>query len=137
MFRDTPTNVLEDEMTTAADATQWAEEFFALVDAGDADGVAGRVSEGAVLITGNGEPVVGREEIRAAINGFQTMIGSLSHEIVRVWAVAGGYIAELRVSYVRLDGGSLVLPCTNIFDLDADGQITEYKIFMDMAPVFA
>lgn len=124
-------------MSKTVEATQWAEEFFALVDAGDADGVAGRVTADAVLATGNGEPIVGREGIRGAIANFQTLITSISHEVVRAWEVGDGYVAELQVTYVRLDGGKLVLPCTNIFDVDGDGQITDYKIFMDMTPVFA
>jgi ketosteroid isomerase-like protein len=118
------------------DATQWAKEFFALVDASDADGVAGRVTADAVLISGNGEPIAGREGIRNAIATFETLITSISHEVLRAWTVGEGYITELRVTYVRLDGGTLVLPCTNIFDVDDKGQITGYKIFMDMTPVF-
>jgi ketosteroid isomerase-like protein len=123
-------------MTVAADPTQWAKEFFALVDAGDADGVAGRVAPDAVLTSGNGEPIVGREGIRGAIATFRTLISGISHELVRAWVVGEVYITELRVTYVRLDGRTLVLPCTNIFDVDHEGQITNYQIFMDMTPVF-
>jgi ketosteroid isomerase-like protein len=124
-------------MTVDRETTLWAERFFALVDRGDADGIATQVSEDASLVTGNGDPVTGRDAIRNAINHFQTMITSIHHDIVRTWRVGNSVIAELRVTYVRLDGQILVLPCANVFDLDEDGLVTDYKIFMDMSPVFS
>jgi len=41
------------------------------------------------------------------------------------------------MSDVRHDGGKVVLPCANIFDLTDDGLISKYQVFMDMTPVFA
>ena len=124
-------------MVLEKDAQKWSEDFFRLVDLGDADGIAERVTEDASLTSGNGEPVVGREAIRATIKQFRATITSLHHDIVRAWSVPEGVIAELKVAYVRLDGGALTLPCTNIFHIDDAGLVSDYKIYMDMAPVYA
>lgn len=124
-------------MTSRTSARKWAESFFDLVDLGDVDGIAAAVAEHCALTSGNEEPVVGRDAIRAVIRQFRTTIRSLRHHVVRAWSVPEGVIVELRVSYVRLDGGAVTLPCTNIFDLDDDGLVTHYEIFMDMGPVYA
>ena len=42
----------------------------------------------------------------------------------------------MTVHYERLDGQRLSLPCANIFRL-RDGLIADYRIFMDINPVFA
>jgi len=120
-----------------ADPHAWAESFFALVDRFDADAVASRMTPQGVLISGNNEPVLGRDGTRDAIHWFERAVASISHEVLRAWQVDDTLIAELRITYVRHDGGKVVLPCTNIVDLTADGLISKYQVFMDMAPVFA
>ena len=120
-----------------ADPHAWAESFFALVDRFDADAVASRMTPQGVLISGNNEPVLGRDGTRDAIHWFERAVASISHEVLRAWQVDDTLIAELRITYVRHDGDKVVLPCTNIVDLTDDGMISKYQVFMDMAPVFA
>ncbi|MGP4021235.1 nuclear transport factor 2 family protein [Saccharopolyspora sp. 5N708] len=122
-------------MATVKDARTWSEGFLRLVDFCDADAIADRVSQDASLTSGSGEAVLCREAIRAMITRFRTTITSLHHDIVRAWSVPDGVIAELRVTYVRLDGTTLTLPCTNIFDIDGEGLVSNYQIFTDMNPV--
>ncbi|MFJ8613583.1 nuclear transport factor 2 family protein [Streptomyces sp. NPDC093675] len=124
-------------MKATSNAIQWAREFFALIDAGDGDSVAGRVAIDAVLTSGNGTPVVGRDSIRATLDAFHSSVTSISHDVVRAWRVDEAYIVELQITYVRTDGGTVVLPCVNILDVDDHGLITKYQIFMDISPVFA
>jgi uncharacterized protein (TIGR02246 family) len=119
------------------DAQAWAESFFSLVDRGDADSIATSMTPDGALISSNGDPIVGRDAIRDAVNTFQTAITSISHEILRTWRTDDAVITELRVTYVRLDGGKVVLPCANIFDITDDGLVSKYQIFMDMTPVFS
>lgn len=90
-----------------------------------------------VLVSVNDDPVAGRDGVRAAVRWFGQAIAGIGHEIVRAWRIGDTVIVELRVTYTRHDGGELVLPCTNIFDLAGPGLIARYQIFMDMTPVFA
>ena len=121
---------------TASDVRAWAEVFFGHVDRGDADAIVALVAENCTMTVGNAEPVAGREAIHAMVRQFRTTITSLEHELVRMWSVPEGVVAELKVTYGRLDGSRVTLPCTNIFDIDEDGLVTGYQIFMDMSPVF-
>jgi hypothetical protein len=119
------------------DPRGWAETFFELVDRFDADAVAARMAADGVLISVNNDPVVGRDGMRGAVRAFEQGVTSISHEVLRAWRTNDTVIVELRVTYVRHDGRTVVLPCTNIFDLTDDGLISRYQIFMDMTPVFA
>lgn len=119
------------------DARVWAQALFELVDRFDADALGARMAPDGVLISTNSAPVVGREGVRAAARQFEQGVASIGHEVVRAWRIDDTVITDLRVTYVRHDGGKVVLPCANIFDLTADGLISKYQIFMDMAPVFA
>jgi hypothetical protein len=63
----------------------------------------------------------------------------LSHEILSVWMVdepEPATICELKVTYQRHDGSQITLPCLNVFRL-RDGLIADYRIYMDINPVFA
>ena len=119
------------------DARGWAEPLFELVDRFDGDGLAARMAPDGVLVSVNDDPVVGRDGLRGAVRNFQQAVTSISHEVVRAWQAETTIVTQLRVTYVRLDGRKVVLPCTNIFDLTDDGLISRYQIFMDMTPVFA
>jgi ketosteroid isomerase-like protein len=38
--------------------------------------------------------------------------------------------------YTRLDGAELTLPCCNVFRV-RDGAVADYRVYMDIAPVYA
>jgi ketosteroid isomerase-like protein len=120
-----------------ADAKRWAEEFFPLVDRFDADAVAARMAPDGVLISTNDDPIVGQDGMRGAVVAFSQGVSSLRHEVLDAWRSGRTVIVELKVTYVRLDGRKVVLPCANIFDLTEDESISRYQVFMDMTPVFA
>jgi hypothetical protein len=115
----------------------WAADLFAIVDSGTPAEMASRMSPGGTLTFGNAEPVSGRESIQEVSAGFRASIVSLEHEILRAWRVDDTVMTELSVTYHRHDGQRVTVPCANIFDLDRDGLITSYQIFMDVNPVFA
>jgi limonene-1,2-epoxide hydrolase len=66
-------------------------------------------------------------------------VASLSHELLAVWRVEQpepAVLCEMAVTYRRHDGSRLTLPCLNVFRL-RDGRIADYRIYMDVNPVFA
>ena len=69
------------------------------------------------------------------------MIGGLSHQIIGVWSGAweGGEVksVEAEVTYTRRNGTrTQPLPVTSTLRLQ-DDQIKDYRIFMDLGPLFA
>jgi hypothetical protein len=84
---------------------------------------------------------VGREQVEENVSGFFSMIGGLSHEIIGVWSGTweGGEVksVEAEVTYTRQDGTrTQPLPVTSTLRIE-DDQIKAYRIFMDVAPLFA
>ena len=45
-------------------------------------------------------------------------------------------VAELLLHYTRLDEAKLTLPCCTVFRL-RDGLIADYRIYMDISPMYA
>ena len=112
-------------------------ELFATTDQKDVEANAAHLTEDVELRFGNNEPVIGKDAYVAMSREFFASLKSLRHEIHSLWGVHGNVvITEMTVHYERLDGRRLSLPCANIFRL-RDGLVADYRIFMDVNPVFA
>jgi ketosteroid isomerase-like protein len=114
-----------------------APEVFQVVDALDAARFAELCTPNAVLHFGNAPALVGTEAIVAGISGFFTTIAGMRHTVHQSWTVGDEHGAELAVSYDRLDGEEVTIPCVSLWTTDAAGLITRYRVFFDLAPVFA
>jgi|SRR5882757_779143 len=124
--------------TTSSDVDQFIRGMFAAVDAGDAERIGGLVTDGVRFRFGSAEPLTGRAALVAASRQFSGAIAGLRHEITDLWQPEEGtVVAELLVTYRRHDGVELTLPCCNIFRLSGDGLVDDYRIYMDVNPVFA
>ncbi|MEU9836589.1 nuclear transport factor 2 family protein [Streptosporangium sp. NPDC048047] len=110
---------------------------FQVVDSFDPDEFALLLTEDATLVFGNAEPLAGREAIVAGLRAFYSTIGGLRHRIVRSWQVDADVIAETEVTYRRLDGKDTSVVAVSIWRTRDDGLITDYRIFVDLAPVYA
>jgi ketosteroid isomerase-like protein len=110
---------------------------FAVVDGMDVATVASLFAEDGRVVFGNGQPLVGIEEIRTGITAFFDTIAGQHHEIVNEWTFGSDAIFELKVTYDRTDGRQVTIPCVTIFHSDAAGKIDDYRVFFDAAPIYA
>lgn len=111
--------------------------LFQTVDAFDPDGFAKLLAEDATMVFGNAEPLVGREAVADGLRAFYATIGGLRHRIVRHWRVGADTVAETEVTYRRLDGRDARVAAVTIWRTRDDGLISDYRIFIDLAPVYA
>ncbi|MET8340250.1 nuclear transport factor 2 family protein [Streptosporangium canum] len=109
---------------------------FQSVDSFDPGEFVRLLTEDATLAFGNAEPMAGREAIAAGLRAFFSTIGGLRHRIVRNWQVDADIIAETEVTYRRLDGKEVSAVAVSIWRTRDDGLITDYRIFVDLAPVY-
>jgi hypothetical protein len=114
-----------------------ARSVFATTDAMDVEPIVSLFAEDARVVFGNGEPMVGVDEIRTGTTAFYDTIAGLHHEIVKEWTVGDDTIVELKVTYDRKDGQQVTIPCATIFHTDAAGKIDDYRVFFDVAPIYA
>jgi ketosteroid isomerase-like protein len=110
---------------------------FAMTDAMDISAVVALFATDARVVFGNGQPMVGVDEIRAGTTAFYDTIAGLHHAIVNEWNFGNDTIVELKVTYDRKDGQHVTIPCVTIFHTDAAGKIDDYRVYFDVAPVYA
>jgi ketosteroid isomerase-like protein len=114
-------------------------ELFAAMDAGDTARALGLMTDDVGFRFGSAEPTVGRAALAANADEMAAAIASLTHELFAVWTVnepEPAVLCEMAVTYTRHDGSRVTLPCLNVFRL-RDGRIADYRIYMDINPVFA
>ena len=106
------------------------------IDSMDPDRFARHLSEDVVMRFGNGEPVVGRAAVRDAWAGFCADLQGVSHDLVERWEAETATIVEARVTYTRADETTVAVPVVTIYRSSSD-LIDDYRIFIDLAPLFA
>lgn len=111
--------------------------MFADIDRMDADAWATYLAPDAVMRFGNADPVHGREACRDALAGFYDTIDGLSHDLVQQWEQPGATIVESNVTYTRKDAQRVSVPVVTIYRTNAEDLISDYRVFIDLAPVFA
>jgi hypothetical protein len=119
----------------------FTDHVFALVDKRDAEGFAALFAPDGRFVFGNADPIVGPAAIAAAVGAFFAGIDGLRHEIRNRWETGADTVAELVVEYDRQGGGPVRVPAVTIFTRDRAGDdaglITDYRIYVDLAPLFA
>lgn len=111
--------------------------LFAAIDGGDLATIDTLVAERVHFRFGNADPTETKTDFASAAQAFLGSLAAIRHEIHELWEVDGGTVmTEMDVHYTRQDGGELILPCCNIFRV-RDGLVVDYRIYMDVSPVFA
>jgi len=109
--------------------------IFSAIDAFDVDSFLGFLAPEAKFTLGNLPPACGAAEIRQAFTGFASSLTHLQHEIVDIWITKDAWIVEQRVTYGDPWHRLHILPCTNVMR-HRDGLITDYRVFVDVSPLF-
>jgi ketosteroid isomerase-like protein len=118
-------------------STHFTDRVFAIVDKRDAEGFAALFAPDGHFVFGNAEPILGPAAIAPTVDAFFASIRGLRHQIVNRWENGADAVAELAVEYHRPDGKHVTVPAVTIFTRDRAGLITHYRIFADLAPLFA
>jgi len=64
------------------------------------------------------------------------LIAGIKHHVLDVWAIDDVIVSRLDVTYTRHDGSTLTVPGVTIWGM-RDRQIDDYRIYVDVAPLFA
>jgi ketosteroid isomerase-like protein len=111
--------------------------MFRDIDRMDADAWAAYLAPDAVMRFGNADPVHGREACRDALAGFYDTIKGLRHDLVEQWEHGAATIVEAAVTYTRQDDAEVTVPVVTIYRTNANDLISDYRVYIDLAPVFA
>jgi ketosteroid isomerase-like protein len=113
--------------------------LFAATDQGELAGVTSYLQDDVVVVLANREPIQGAEAYAELYGQVAGMLAGLRHEILDIWSAAEDpsvWIVRMTVHYTRTDGPTVSLPCCNVLRF-TEGRVSDYRVFMDMTPVFA
>jgi ketosteroid isomerase-like protein len=123
-------------MHAAALPHGYLDKLFTAIDAKDAAEFATFLAEDGVFRFGSAPTVTGRAAIQKAVAEFFDTIDGLAHSVSKVWRDEHSLVCEGEVCYRRLDGREVIVPFVDVFEC-AEGLIASYKIYMDIAPLYA
>jgi len=113
----------------------WVTTLFRALDAFDADTLASFLTDDAVFVFGNAEPVRGKQAIHGVVAGFFTSINAIRHDLLETWTLLQVVICRGTVTYTRHNGSQLRVPFANIFKLQ-NGLIQDYLIYVDNSQLY-
>jgi ketosteroid isomerase-like protein len=114
----------------------WWESLFEAIDAKDTKTFLEFIAEDGVFRFANAPAAQGHQAIGGGVEGFFGTIKASKHHISRTWDDAHSRVCQGEVTYTRLDNKTVTVPFVNVFLMRGD-KISEYQIYIDLAPLFA
>ena len=114
----------------------WVPQLFQSIDAMDTGKFITFIADDAQFKFGNAPPVVGKETIRQAVDGFFKSIKRIRHRLLNTWAYLDTVICQGEVTYTRHDDSQLTVPFVNIFGMK-NNLIKDYLIYNDITALYA
>lgn len=112
------------------------EQLFADIDSMEPERFAAHLASNVTMRFGNADPIRGRDPVREAWAAFCQDLNGVKHDLVEQWTVDGTTIVEAKVTYTRDDGSQVTVPVVTVYR-ERDGEINDYRIYIDLAPLFA
>jgi ketosteroid isomerase-like protein len=109
---------------------------FAAIDAMDTPVLVDHLTPDATFVFANQPAAVGSDAIAGTVNYVFTTFKGLKHTITGMWEQGDTIVVRLSIDYTRHDDQVVTLPCVNIFQYEG-AKIKDYRIYMDIAPVYA
>ena len=111
--------------------------MFEDIDRMDAAAWANWLSDDARFRFGNGDETTTRDAARQGLADFYGLIDGVSHRMLDHWENGATTIVRSDVTYIRKDGAAVTVPIVTIYHERDDGKIDDYRVYGDVAPVFA
>ena len=126
----------DDSNGRTADASPWLRRLFAAIDAKDTPGFLEFLTDDATFRFGNQPALRGRAAISAAVQAFFASIKACRHEVLGSWRHPDSVVCHGRVTYTRSNDTRVTVPFANVMLMRGE-LVSEYFIFVDLAPLFA
>lgn len=118
------------------EAPAWVPQLFQSIDAMDTGTFITFIADDARFKYGNAPPVVGKDSIRQAVDGFFKSIKRVRHRLLHTWTHPDTVISQGEVTYRRHDDSQLSLPFVNVFGMK-NNLIKDYLIYIDITALYA
>jgi ketosteroid isomerase-like protein len=121
----------------AGKVSEVTKRVFGNLDAGDIESFMKSFDENCSVTFGNLDPISGTTALRGLVDQLRTVVKTFHHGVVHEWVVGPDTILELAMVYERHDGRSVALPSAAVLAVNDKGLVTDWRIFMDPAPLYA
>jgi ketosteroid isomerase-like protein len=125
----------QDTVRIASEAPTWVVELYKAVDSHHLEGILALCAEDFRYRSGNAEPIVGHDALRARSGAHFESIRGMSHQIRQVWESGDSAAVVADVDYTCRSGAQVRLPAITLIHRRVDGLIDEMQIIMDISPV--
>jgi hypothetical protein len=115
---------------------KWVPTLFQALDTFNTETFASFLTDEAVFVFGNADPVRGKQTIHDVVAGFFTTIQAIRHDLLETWTLPETVICRGVVTYTRQGGTQLSVPFANVFKL-RNGLIQDYLIYVDNSQLYA
>jgi len=123
-------------MSFPRNCPSWVSDLFTAIDAKDTSAFVAYLTSDAMFRFGSAPAVHGADAIGTAVGGFFQSIKSSSHRLTSIVESGSTVVCEGEVKYRRLDDREVTLPFVDVLEMQG-AHICEYKIYIDIAPLFA
>ena len=119
----------------------WAASLVASIkradEALDAEGFLQLLDEDVIFRLGSQSSVLGKNAVRGVVRQLFAMLNGLRHDVKRLLTDRNTVIFEAEVTYELKRGPSLTLPYVDVLTVGANDLISDYRIYIDLAPMMA
>jgi limonene-1,2-epoxide hydrolase len=105
--------------------------FIQAIEAKDLDTALALVTEDVSYENVPMSPIVGRDAVRAALERFLTMAGTVDWQVSRQME-SGNAVANERLDRFQIGDGWLEMPVAGFFEVTDDGQISLWRDYFDL-----
>ncbi len=114
----------------------WWQDYFVNVDSRDIAKISGWFADDVKLKFGNGPVVDGKAGVVGALEAFLGQIKGINHKFGDVVESGKDIFLNSEVTYTRGDDRKVTIPA-GTFIRRRDDKITDLRVFIDLAPLFA
>jgi hypothetical protein len=113
-------------------------EMFDHIDSKNIDSFLTFLADDVEFRFGNAPKLVGKAAIKAAVDIFNSQIVSMEHVLTGVWTPSDDItILEFDSYYTKHNGITVGVPCCVVLRFNDNHLIEDYRINIDLSPVFA
>ena len=126
----------ETEPHRPADAPAWLVELYRKVDSLEPDAIVDAFAADGEMRFGSGDPLVGKEAVRAGVTWLCSSYRRMSHRFINVWDLGDTALLEAIVTYDCLDGRTVPVPVVTIIERCGE-EVTSLRFYSDPAALRA
>jgi hypothetical protein len=113
-------------------------EMFDYIDSKNLQGFLTFLADDVEFRFGNAPKLVGKAEIKEGVDIFNTQIVSMEHVLTGEWTPSKDVtILEFDSYYTKHNGVTVGVPCCVVLRFNDQHLINDYRINIDLSPVFA